>query len=60
MQVPPTIGGQNAWSRRGGGGVERRGDACVALVEHHKPGRSLFFSGGMERGRLRRPWWSSH
>ncbi len=55
MQVPPTIGGQNAWSRRGGGGVERRGDACVALVEHHKPGRSLFFSGGMERGRLRRP-----
>ncbi len=30
MQVPPTIGGQSAWSCRGGGGEERRGDACVA------------------------------
>ena len=32
-----------------------RGDACVALVEHHKPGRVLVFWGSVERGRLRRP-----
>jgi hypothetical protein len=31
LQVLPQIGGQDSRPRRGGSGVEKGGDACVAL-----------------------------